>query len=341
MRILFTLASIASLGSASRAQVHSVAELDAAGELESQTAWHPPAGLKNLQPGELEVCPALVPRDGEKFTFKVRQYKNKALEKMSYHWVLHKVNDEKVDLSVGAGRGASAYDQSGTMAWAVERMYGMRFLFGQLADSHYFLTTPKADFTIRRIALSTPQRWTVHEGRTIGKIQGKEKGYVNTRLYWIRGHMGKYNVFKTPEDSAKWYRSHHKKDVEDLRLAKITKKVEDGQMTHTLVCKAGVDCGLLLTMFQVFRWEHFVTVAANLAPITTYHGGYQPDDGRVKKHSRGQNPVFENRDVSLDSLLEADATEEDVEDTLEDGLDDDELAEYFPEADEAEFAAPQ
>ena len=78
----------------------------------------------------------------------------------------------------------------------------------------------------------------------------KSKQYDAVRKYWIRGHKGTYNAFRTPEDSAVWHCSmniknhcgHGRRGVdkhvaEKLRLASFSKQVENGRMTHTVIVK--------------------------------------------------------------------------------------------------------
>jgi len=300
----------------------------------------------------------------------VRQYKNTPLQKMSYHFMLHKVNDKVVDVSVGAGQGTKVYNNAGKRKWKIKRHFGAARYFGKRwTDSLYMLDAgDHAEFTLRRIALTIPQRWTIHRTHTTGGAPGTAgyKDYDKTRVYWIKGHRGKYNVFANPEDCKEWSHASKKKRhaIKHKLLAYIRKgkDPEDGHDSHKIIIKEGVDSALILSMLQVFRWEHFVGVAITLMPATQWRSGYQHDDGIIPYDSTGKNPVMlkhqekGNRNqghithddsetgTGDDALLELDETEEGSEqldeelesdealdDLEDDGLDDSELAEYFEE----------
>jgi len=314
--------------------------------------WSAPGGVLNLDVGGENdaLVPSLVPPAGTTYTFKVGQYKKSPLSQMEYDWVLHKVNSETVDLRFAWSKGAGVYKRgSSDKAWKLRRRFGAaRWFGGHLADSLYFLKTSgksermtvgasqanwhDAKYTIRRIQLTVPQRWTIHKGFTMGGAPGTpaRKQYEDSRIYWIRGDRGKYNVFRSGEDSAVWYCAHKmktscrgrkgksKEEVEPLRVATFEANVEGGRKTHTVVVKEGVDAALMLSMLSVFRWEHFVGVSQVMMPIAQARGDYQPDDGIVPSHSSGSRPSL----LETDSVSEADM----------DDLDDEELEQFFDEA---------
>jgi len=320
------------------------------------------------------LVPSLVPPAGATYTFKVAQYKHLPHSQMDYDWMLHKVNNEEVNQRFASSKGSNVFrgTETGTVqskAWLLRRRFGAaRFMAGMVGygevsaahvvDSLYFLKAShgggkserergslgatqkkwKDDslFTIRRLGASIPQRWTVHSGFTMGGVWAtkKSRNYDATRKYWIRGHKGSYNAFKTPEDSAVWYCSMNEKshckggrsgvdktEAEKLRLASFSKSIENGRMTHTVVVKSGVDSAVMLTMLQVFRWEHYVGVATFIFPPAAMRGDYQPDDGLVHKSSKGRRP----------SLLEEEASEDSEMDETgpSDGLDDEEYSEFL------------
>lgn len=332
-----------------------------------------PGGLDHLVTGKVgePLVPSLVPPAGTTYTFKVAQYKHLPHSQMEYDWMLHKVNNEEVNQRFASSKGSNVFrgtakgtDES--KAWLLRRRFGAArwaaglVLDGQgahLTDSLYFLKASHGGgkserergslgatqekwkdslFTIRRLGASIPQRWAVHSGFTMGGVWGtrKSKNYDATRKYWIRGHKGSYNAFKTPEDSAVWYCSMDMKkhcsgdrtgvdktEAEKLRLASFSKSIENGRMTHTVVVKSGVDSAIMLTMLQVFRWEHYVGVATMLFGPAQWRGDYQPDDGLVHRSSKGKRP----------SLLEEAASEDSEMDETgpSDGLDDEEYSEFL------------
>jgi hypothetical protein len=371
-----------------RAHINDEQEEDSAGV---------PHSISDLNVGTKKkgaLVPDLVAPPGTTYEFKVGQYKNAPLRKMEYDWVLHKVNNEVVDKRFAWSKGDSVYNKKDVAKWRLRRRFGAAAYFGNVhlphvgtmagnfADTLFFLkpTGPDAKFergtigatqknwkdhayfTIRRIAMSIPQRWTIHSGFTMGgpPASAEAQEYDRSRIYWIRGHKGTYNAFKKPEDSAVWYcakglkKSCHSHDtnwardhggkmptrddpeVEKLRVAFFTKTVEDGRMTHTVVCKAGADCGLMLTMLQLFRWQHYIEVAGRVFSPSQWRGDYQPDDGLVHKHSKGKRPT---------SLLAEESEETaEVDEDLDDDLDDVELAEWsdvemHQQAEEAEDMA--
>lgn len=322
--------------------------------------WAKPHDITKLKTGDnvsSYLCPALVPKDGEIFDFNVRQYKNSAFDKMSYHFILHKVNKEIVDLSVGAGKGQKVLNNDGKVMWHLNRHFPMwKTMFGKRwSDNLYFLTGgeaknkkdmkgDEAKYTLRRIAMTMPQRWTIHRGHVMGGTAGTAayRSYDDSRLYWIKGHRGKYNVFKNPEDSSEWSQagSKKRKSIAHKLVASITKGKDeaDGHDNHRVVCKEGVDCGLILTMLQTVRWEHYIGVALTLAPMAQASSHYQLDDGRIPRDSAGKNPVQEKKQKEKEggALLELDETEEDeledefeFDEDLDDGIDDVELAKLY------------
>lgn len=337
-----------------------------------------PGGLDRLVTGRVgePLVASLVPPSGSTYTFKVAQYKDKPHHQMEYDWMLHKVNNEEVNQRFASSQGSNVFrgTAKGTFsskAWLLRRRFGAaRFFAGMVlggqgahvVDSLYFLKASHGGgkseresgskgatqkmwkdslFTIRRIGASIPQRWTVHSGFTMGGTAGtaKSKQYDATRKYWIRGHKGTYNAFKTPEDSAVWHCSNDLKNhcsggrqgvdkqvAEKLRLASFSKKVENGRMTHTVIVKSGVDSAVMLTMLSVFRWEHYVGVATILMPAAQYRGDYQPDAGIMHSYNKGRRP----------SLLEEEANEDSEMDETgpSDGLDDAEYAEFLEQREE-------
>jgi len=328
-----------------------------------------PHHIEQLEAGKIgePLVPSLVPPAGSVYTFKVGQYKDLPHHQMDYDWVLHKVNHDVVNKRFASSKGSNVFrGTSGTdRAFLLRRRFGAaRYFAGAisplgvsgafLTDSLYFLKASHGGgksereraslgatqkmwknslFTIRRIGMSIPQRWTIHTGFTMGGSLLKGlKNYDVTRKYWIRGHKGTYNAFRTPEDSAIWHcsfglkehcdagrRKIDKREAEKLRMASFTKSVENERMTHTVTVKAGVDSAVMLSMLSVFRWEHYVGVATILFPPAQYRGDYQPDDGLVHRDSKGKRP----------SLLEESADEELGETGPSDGLDDAEFAEFM------------
>lgn len=319
---------------------------------------------------------SLVPPAGTTYTFKVAQYKDKPHHHMEYDWMLHKVNNEEVNQRFASSQGSNVFrgtaeGTASNKAWLLRRRFGAArwaaglAMGGQVAhvvDSLYFLKASHGGgkserergslgatqkmwknslFTIRRIGASTPQRWTVHSGFTMGGAPDSKqsKQYDATRKYWIRGHKGTYNAFRTPEDSAVWYCANNLKDhcsggrlavdkqvAEKLRVAKFSKTKENGRMTHTVIVKSGVDSAVMLTMLQVFRWEHYVGVATIVFGAAQYRGDYQPDDGIMHSSSKGKRP----------SLLEEQAGEDsEIDETgPDDGLDDAEYAQFLEQREE-------
>jgi hypothetical protein len=342
MRIINFLACLLVGGEASRVEIRT--DLDIGG-------WSKPHGLQEMKTGgngtDDTLCPALVPKKGEVFEFNARQYKNKPFDTMSYHFILHKVNKEIVDVSVGAAKGEKVFNNDAKAVWKINRHFGAARFFGKRMSDSLFMVTAKhgnAKYTLRRIALTIPQRWTIHRGHVYGGTPGTEgyRSYDDSRLYWIKGHKGKYDVFLNPEDCKEWGNAGEKKrkSIEHKLVASIRKDKDevDSHDTHRVVCKEGVDCGLILSMLQTFRWEHYIGVALTLAPMMQVRSHYQMDDGRVPFDSTGKNPVLDYKKKKSDSLVELDETEEDAEDLddyrefdedLDDGLDDTELAKAY------------